>query len=72
MAALLDELQPAVALALGDDRSDAEAFAILRRAREQGRIVGLALAVQAHAEAPPEVAAAAEGCCPRLRKRPAS
>ncbi|MBA3779214.1 MAG: trehalose-phosphatase [Chloroflexi bacterium] len=64
MAALLDELEPAVAVALGDDRSDAEAFTILRRARDQGRMAGLALAVQAHAEAPPEVAAAADGVLP--------
>lgn len=57
---LLEELRPAVAFALGDDRSDAEAFTALRRAREGGLTRGLALAVQAHAEAPPEVARSAD------------
>jgi trehalose 6-phosphate phosphatase len=57
---LLDELRPAVTFALGDDRSDAEAFAALRRARDAGETSGLALAVQAHAEAPPEVARSAD------------
>jgi trehalose 6-phosphate phosphatase len=57
---LLDEIRPAVAFALGDDRSDAEAFTALRRARDAGDTRGLALAVQAHAEAPPEVASSAD------------
>jgi trehalose 6-phosphate phosphatase len=57
---LLDEIRPAVAFVLGDDRSDAEAFEALRHARDTGTTRGLALAVQAHAEAPPEVARAAD------------
>jgi trehalose-phosphatase len=57
---LLEELRPAVTFALGDDRSDAEAFTTLRRARDAGETRGLALAVQAHAEAPPEVARSAD------------
>ncbi len=57
---LIDEIRPAAALILGDDVSDALAFAVLRAAREAGELEGLAVAVQAHAEAPPEVAAAAD------------
>jgi trehalose-phosphatase len=57
---LLEELRPAVTFALGDDRSDAEAFTTLRRARDAGETRGLALAVQAHAEAPPEVVRSAD------------
>jgi trehalose 6-phosphate phosphatase len=57
---LLKEIRPGLAFVLGDDRSDAEAFAALRRARDAGETRGLALAVQAHAEAPPEVARSAD------------
>jgi trehalose 6-phosphate phosphatase len=57
---LLEEIAPRACFVLGDDLSDALAFAELRRAREAGRTTGLALAIQAHAEAPPQVAAAAD------------
>ena len=60
MRSLLRELRPALTFALGDDVSDALAFAELRRARTAGRTQGLAIAVQAHAEAPPDVSAAAD------------
>jgi trehalose 6-phosphate phosphatase len=60
MAELLDEIEPAVALILGDDRSDALAFASLRAARDAGATSGAAIAIQAHAEAPREVADAAD------------
>lgn len=60
MRDLLESVRPAAAVALGDDRSDAEAFLVLRAARDAGRVNGLAIAVQARAEAPPEVAAAAD------------
>ncbi len=60
MASLLAEHQPAVALMLGDDVSDAEAFATLTTARAEGRLDGLAIAVQARSETPPAVAAAAD------------
>ena len=60
LRALLDEVRPAVGFMLGDDRSDAHAFAVLRAAREAGELDGAAIAVQAHAEAPPEVAQAAD------------
>jgi trehalose-phosphatase len=57
---LLDEHVPAAAFMLGDDRSDAEAFRVLVRARSAGRIEGLAMAVRARAEVPGDVAAAAD------------
>lgn len=60
MRLLLDETRPSVAFVLGDDMSDAQAFETLTRARAAGEVEGLALAVQARAEAPPEVAASAD------------
>ena len=60
MRRLLDETRPAATFVLGDDRSDAEAFKVLAAARSAGETSGLALAVQAHAEAPPDVTAAAD------------
>ncbi len=45
MARLLERHRPAVAIALGDDVSDADAFAVLRAAREAGTVDGLAVAV---------------------------
>jgi hypothetical protein len=60
LAGLLDEFRPAVAFVLGDDRSDAEAFAALKAARGAGRVRGLALAVRSSGEELPEVAAAAD------------
>ena len=46
MARLLDAIHPAVVVALGDDISDADAFAVLRAARDAGAVDGLAVAVQ--------------------------
>ncbi|MEX2011951.1 MAG: trehalose-phosphatase [Chloroflexota bacterium] len=60
LARLIDTLRPGGVLVLGDDRSDAEAFEIVRRARERGELNGLAVAVHASAETPREVAAAAD------------
>ncbi len=60
MESLLEEHQPAVALMLGDDVSDAEAFVALTSARAAGRLDGLAIAVQARTETPPAVTAAAD------------
>ena len=60
MQTLIADYRPQVAFMLGDDVSDALAFRALTRARAQGTIDGLALAVQARAEAPPDVAAAAD------------
>jgi trehalose 6-phosphate phosphatase len=61
---LIEREQPAAVLVLGDDRSDAEAFAAVRAAREAGRIRGLALAVHGAAETPPEILAVADAELP--------
>lgn len=45
MTRLLDRQRPAAVVALGDDVSDADAFAVLRSARESGAIDGLAVAI---------------------------
>jgi trehalose 6-phosphate phosphatase len=49
------------AIVLGDDRSDAEAFAAIAVARAEGRLAaGLSLAVHGWGETPPEVVATAD------------
>jgi len=45
MARLIERCRPAVVVALGDDVSDADAFAVLRAARGTGGLDGLAVAV---------------------------
>ena len=60
MRGLLDELRPGSVFMLGDDVSDALAFAVLRAARESGETDGIAAAIQARAEVPAEVAATAD------------
>lgn len=60
LIAVMDEIHPAVTLMFGDDRSDALAFVALRAARDAGMTEGVAIAVQARAEAPREVADAAD------------
>ena len=45
MARLLDRVRPAAVVALGDDVSDADAFAVLRDARDAGTLDGLAVAI---------------------------
>ncbi len=60
MESLLAEHRPAAVFMLGDDVSDAEAFVTLTSARAEGRVTGLAIAVQARTETPPAVAAAAD------------
>ncbi len=42
---LLHEFAPTVAVAFGDDSSDADGFGVLRAAREAGRVQGLAVGV---------------------------
>lgn len=59
-ATLLRERRPALAVLIGDDRSDAEAFAVLRVAREAGDLRGLAVAVHTHPDVSPAVAAEAD------------
>lgn len=58
--ALLDEVRPGSVFMLGDDVSDAQAFAVLRAARSAGETDGVAVAIQARSEVPPEVAATAD------------
>ena len=57
---LLAEVRPATAVAFGDDLSDADGFAVLRVAREAGRVGGLAVAVTGPHGMPDEVRAAAD------------
>ncbi|HWH38083.1 MAG TPA: trehalose-phosphatase [Candidatus Limnocylindrales bacterium] len=64
MRTLLDEVEPRAALLLGDDISDALAFSELREARDQGRLDGLAVAILARAEVPPQVAQTADFVLP--------
>ena len=56
MTVLLDELRPRVAFMLGDDRHDARAFDVLRAARRDGLLTGLAIGVAAHPDSLPEMA----------------
>jgi trehalose 6-phosphate phosphatase len=60
LTALVEEWRPASVFMLGDDVSDAMAFRALRELRTRGVTDGLAVAVQARAEAPLEVLAAAD------------
>jgi trehalose-phosphatase len=60
LRSLLDELKPSGVLTMGDDVSDALAFAELRRARDEGTTEGLAVAILARAEVPPEVTQTAD------------
>lgn len=62
LAALIDELAPGAVLVLGDDRTDAEAFAVVRerRADRHRPIAGLAVGVHGAAETPAEVRATAD------------
>jgi trehalose 6-phosphate phosphatase len=57
---LLAEVNPATVVALGDDSSDADAFAVLRAARVAGAIDGLAIAVVGPHGMPDDVRAAAD------------
>lgn len=57
---LLGELRPATLVAFGDDSSDADAFAVLRSARDRGELDGLALGVVGPHGMPDDVRAAAD------------
>ena len=57
---MVDEWKPASVFLLGDDISDALAFSALRRLRSAEVTDGVAVAVQARAEVPPDVLAAAD------------
>ena len=61
VASLLADLRPAVAVAFGDDVSDADGFAVLHEARRSGTLVAaLAVAVTGPHGMPDEVRAAAD------------
>lgn len=57
---LIAEFEPAAVIAFGDDTSDADAFAILREARQAGRIDGLAIGVAGRYGMPADVREAAD------------
>ena len=61
---LIERERPGAVLVMGDDRTDAEAFAVVRAAREAGRLDGLVLAVLGARETPPEVRATADALLP--------
>jgi trehalose 6-phosphate phosphatase len=61
---LLERERPGSVLVLGDDRSDAEAFEALRRARAAGEVEGLVVGVHGASETPPEVVAASDVILP--------
>ncbi len=60
MERLIRDERPRAVLTLGDDVSDAEAFAVVRAARERGELDGLAVVVQGARETGPAVRAAAD------------
>jgi trehalose-phosphatase len=61
VAGLLDELAPMAALVLGDDAPDAAAFAVVRRARSDGRLAAaLTVAVEHGRPVAPELLATAD------------
>ena len=60
MERLLATLEPSAVVAFGDDSSDADAFAVLREAREAGRLDGLAVGVTGPHGMPEEVRATAD------------
>jgi trehalose-phosphatase len=56
LSRLIEVHRPTTTLMLGDDRHDANAFDALRKARDYGRTLGLAIAVGGHADVTAEVA----------------
>ncbi len=60
VARLVAELEPASVLALGDDRSDAEAFRVLASERAAGRLAALNVGVHDRRATPPELLEAAD------------
>jgi trehalose-phosphatase len=57
---IIDEQRPRVLFMLGDDHTDALAFAALREARAAGRVTGLAIAVSSQPDVSAAVAAEAD------------
>jgi trehalose-phosphatase len=68
MARLVDDLAPSSVLSLGDDRSDAEGFLVLRAARDAGRLAALSVGVHDRVATPAEVIAAADVMLDRPRE----
>ena len=65
VARLLERHGSTAALVIGDDRSDTEAFAVVTRERDAGRLAAsLLLGVQGAGETPPELLAAANVILP--------
>ncbi len=60
LARLIDEHRPGTVVMLGDDPNDAEAFDVLRAARDAGRVRGLAVAVASPVADPLEMAQRAD------------
>lgn len=60
MERLLEADHPGAVLVLGDDRSDAEAFEVIRAARRRTGLHAVTLAVHGSVETPPEVVASAD------------
>ncbi|MBA2315173.1 MAG: trehalose-phosphatase [Chloroflexi bacterium] len=60
MRRLIEHHRPGGVLVLGDDVSDAEAFAVVREARDRGTIAGLAVVVHGAGETAPAIRAAAD------------
>jgi trehalose 6-phosphate phosphatase len=61
---LVERERPGSVLVMGDDRTDAEAFAVVRKARGAGSLDGLALAVLGARETPPEIHETADAALP--------
>lgn len=59
LVSLAEDFRLKAALYLGDDYTDIDAFANLQQMRQDGKLMGAAIAVASH-EAPPEVIAAAD------------
>jgi trehalose 6-phosphate phosphatase len=57
---LISDVKPSTVICFGDDSSDADAFRVLRAARDAGRIEGLAVAVTGPHGMPDDVRAAAD------------
>ncbi|HEU4671922.1 MAG TPA: trehalose-phosphatase [Candidatus Limnocylindrales bacterium] len=61
---LLEHERPATAVVMGDDRTDAEAFATVRAERDGGRLEALLVGIHGAAETPIEVAERADVMLP--------
>jgi len=61
VARLIDRARPGAVVVRGDDRSDAEAFVVVRAVRKAGTVAdALAIGIRGAAETPPEIPEAAD------------